>query len=165
MELKLKDKLRHGKSVRRSRNQLSGKIEATLGSRSRKWRWLKKSLSENGAKMRIKVRKKFAKKAEFLKGKYDRKPRPVDDLNEADKYKYGEANVFKNEYEMKPEEEKDPLIVNMDEDEVKLSEDEKSVLVLGPKFCVLNDLSEETFMRELEVSIVKYRREMRNQEN
>ena len=40
---------------------------------------------------------------------------------------------------------------------IKLSKDEIALLKLGPKFCILKDLSEEVFEREIEESIVKLR--------
>ena len=76
---------------------------------------------------------------------------------------YEGAAVFKDDYSMRKDEEPDPMVVcNVDEG-IELSEDEKQVLLLGPKFCILNKLSEETFQREVEEMIIKYRWEMRDQ--
>ena len=47
---------------------------------------------------------------------------------------------------------------------VELNVNEKEVLSLGPKFCILNNLSEDTLQRELEECIVKNRWEMMSQE-
>ena len=62
---------------------------------------------------------------------------------------------------MSGDEKQEPVIVCRSNEEIKLSDEELAVLVLGPKFCVYNNLSEATFMREIEEMIVKLRWEMK----
>ena len=164
MDIKLKDNKGDLKKVKTRRNQLLKKLESELGHRSRVCRKVRKSISENCSKLRLKVRKKFVKKTEFLKGKYEEKHDPLDELNENDRVKYSEAKVFSMNYVVKKEDDADIMVVCMRGEEVNLNEDEKSVLALGPKFCVYNNLNIENFQRELEECIVKYKWELRNEE-
>ena len=103
------------------------------------------------------MRKKFEKKCEFLKGKYA-------ELCEDDRLVYKDVMMFSKDYVMVKEDEDDPMVVCEADEEIQLSEDEKDILRLGPKYCVLNKLSEEQFQREVEECIVKYRWELRNNE-
>ena len=52
----------------------------------------------------------------------------------------------------------------MEGEEIFLDESEVSVLALSLKFCILNKLCDETFERELEECIVKYRWEIMGEE-
>ena len=96
--------------------------------------------------------------------KYGGEECTLDDLNEEDKLMYGEATIFHGDeeqstnvrYEVKDE----PVIVGMENEEIKISEDEAAVLALGPKFCVVKNLSEEVFERELEEAVMKFKWEM-----
>ena len=74
------------------------------------------------------------------------------------------AQIFMNEGDMKSEEMQEPIIVTRMGEEIKLSDEEKEVLSLGPKFCILNNLYEEEFEREIEECIVKFRwKQMKNE--
>ena len=57
------------------------------------------------------------------------------------------------------------MIVCRGDEEIHLSDEELDVLALGPKFCIFNNLNEETFERELEECIIKFRWEMMGEEN
>ena len=89
----------------------------------------------------------------------------IDDLSKEDQKRYKYAESIKNGYvrgdEVICEE---PIIVCMDGEEILISEDEASVLALGPKFCVMADLSEELFEAEIEECIMKYRWELMGEE-
>ena len=54
----------------------------------------------------------------------------------------------------------EPIIVCRDGEEIRISRDEASVLELGPKFCIMVDLIEDSFEVELEARIMKYRWEL-----
>ena len=103
------------------------------------------------------MKKKYDKKFKFLVDKYGERYNVVNELKNEDLEKYGRAQVLKNEYKVRDEYTEEPTIVCMINEEVQLSEDEAEVLKLGPKFCVMNRLCEETFEREIEECILKYR--------
>ena len=62
-------------------------------------------------------------------------------MKDADRVRYKDAKILSMDYEMRMEDEVEPVC--MKDEDVRLSEDEKSVLALGPKFCIYNNLSEE----------------------
>ena len=64
---------------------------------------------------------------------------------------------------MRGEEDQKPVIVLRDGEELLLREAEMKVLSLGPKFCILNKICEESFEREVAECIVKYRWELRSE--
>ena len=164
MKIKARDNLRVGDKIRKSRNHLRRTIEDTLGPRSRTCRGIMKSVKVNTAKLRERLKRKNMKKIAFLKGKYGTKQNILEELTRGDMKKYGGAEIFKDECVMRECPDLDPIIVCREGETIDLDDGEKSVLALGPKFCILNKLSEECFQRELEACIVKYRWELRSQE-
>ena len=52
---------------------------------------------------------------------------------------------------------KGPVVVAREGEEIPLSKEEVSILSLGPKFCVLNNLNEEEFANNIEQAILKYK--------
>ena len=140
MKLKLRDNRILGEKIRNQRNKLRGKIEETLGQRSRQCRWIVKSVKENNLRLRQRVRKKNVKKFNYLVGKYEVRNNVLDELSSEDRLKYGKAMIFDDDSEMGNVECQEPIIVCSPEDKIELSEDEIEVLRLGPKFCVLKAL-------------------------
>ena len=65
---------------------------------------------------------------------------------------------------MRMEKNEEPAVVCLDGEELKLDENEVQLLALGPKFCVMKNLCEETFEVELEECIMKYRWEIMAEE-
>ena len=153
MKLKIKDNNIIGERVRRARNHKKGVVELRLGSNSRKFRWIIKDIKENCDKLRNELKVKYRDKVEFLTKKYD-KLRGIEGLNKEDKDVYGSAKVFTEA--PKPEESKDPVIVNNKGQKIPLNKDENSFLALGPKFCIPSNLNEEIFEVNVEECIMKY---------
>ena len=114
--------------------------------------------------LRDKLRKKNLKKVEFLMKKYKKSEDPLDELTSDDRTKYGGARIFNDDSMMRRMDDDKPVIVVRENEVITLSKDEESVLALGPKFCVLNNLNDEEFERELEESIVKLRWELMSEE-
>ena len=54
----------------------------------------------------------------------------------------------------------EPVVVEGVGETIVLSEDEREALKLGPKFCVLNDLCEETFEADIEECLLKVKWDM-----
>ena len=100
----------------------------------------------------------------FLLGHFSVKPNVRDELSDEDKIKYGSAKVFEDKFSIGDAGQHDPIIVCGPEEDIRLSKDEMGLLTLGPKFCILNDLVEETFEKEIEECIVKLRWETMNEE-
>ena len=91
--------------------------------------------------MRRIVKKKYVKKARFLAAKYGKKRMSgMDDMTSQERMKYGNARIFLNECDLKPEEIKGPVIVCMEGEQIELSDDERSLLSLGPKFSMMKSL-------------------------
>ena len=63
--------------------------------------------------------------------------------------------IFKNDKVWSVEDTKEPSIVCEEGNEITLNEDEKEVLKLGPKFCVMGRLDDEKFEIEVEQMIMK----------
>ena len=57
------------------------RLEEELGANSRICIWVRKSVKENCKNLRIKMKKEFKKKFEFLKGKYQLKYDHLDELS------------------------------------------------------------------------------------
>ena len=141
--------------MRKARNLLRKKIEIVLGPNSRKLGWVNRTIRENGDKLRMKLRKKNVKKVEFLRGKYVKKYEALDELTKKDRMRYENAKIFKNDCGMVSEGDQQPVVVRRDGEELELSENEMRVLALGPKFCVLKNLCEDTFIKEVEECIIR----------
>ena len=164
MEIKLRDSRKEGVKLRNKRNKLRKTIEEKLGQNSRLYRWVVRTIRTNGMVLRDKLKRKNAKKSEFLKGKYGKKVNPFDELTNVDKLKYCEAQIFDEKCTMKGVENEEPSIVVREGEGIILNGDEKSFLALGPKFCVFNNLNEEDFEREVEECIIKLRWELMGEE-
>ena len=154
---KQRDNQKHGKKIRSLRNKTLVEIENTLGKNSRPCRELRKSVRSNVQHLRRKLRAKYDKKTTFLVKKYGMKYVAIDELEYEDRKMYEGAKIFDEECNMKNEDEYEPCIVCMEDEEVIISEEEKDLLALGPKFCVRNNLNEEIFEGEVEECIIKYR--------
>ena len=165
MKIKIKDNWKRGVGLRKAKHKLKGTIEEKLNPKSRKCRAIMKSVKDNGMKLRERLKKKKKKKLEFLKGKYGEEQDPLDELTKKDQKKYGMARIFGDDNNIKCEDMQEPVVVCMEGEVIELSEDEKDVLSLGPKFCVLNNLNEEEIEGEVEECIIKFRWEQMKDEN
>ena len=164
MEMKRRDNKKEGDNLRKKRNKMRRTIEDKLGQNSRCYRWVIRTIKINGKVLRDKLRKKNLKKVEFLMKKYKKSEDPLDELTSDDRTKYGGARIFNDDSMMRRMDDDKPVIVLRENEVITLSKDEESVLALGPKFCVLNNLNDEEFERELEESIVKLRWELMSEE-
>ena len=162
MREKLRDNLKLGEKIRKQRSRLITSIKNTLGPNSRPSRGIMRSMNDTASTTRQKSRIKFRKKEKFLATKYGNQEEfdTMAGLSEVDRKKYGKARIFQEPCNITPIAGTDPAVVDDDENEVKLSKDEKSLLVLGPKYCTYNALTEESFEVELEQCIVKLKWEM-----
>ena len=78
------------------------------------------------------------------------KTETLEELAKVDRLKYGGAKIFAEDYEHENIDEYVPCLVRLDdEEEIKISDEEKDLLSLGPKFNVRNKLCEENFYRQM----------------
>ena len=77
--------------------------------------------------------------------------------------KYGECRIF-NDQVWEAQEAREPSVVSENTEQMVINEDEKNLLRLGPKFCVMGKLSEEAFRVELEQTIMKVKWEIMGEE-
>ena len=158
---KIRDNKKLEKKTRKLRNRSLGVIEGSMGRNSRKCRDLRSQVRVNCQALRSKVRQKNNKKLMFLIKKYGVKNETIEELAKVDRLKYGGAKIFAEEYEHEKNEEYVPCLVRLDdEEEIKISDEEKDLLSLGPKFNVRNKLCEEMFLCEVEECVIKLRWEM-----
>ena len=83
-------------------------------------------------------------------------------MSEELKKLYGGARIFHDfaSLSLSSEEQYEPIVVNLSDEEIVVSKDEAELLALGPKFCIRNKLCEETFKCEVEECIMKMRWDM-----
>ena len=164
MKEKLWDNRKFEVKTRKLRNRTLSRIEEHLGRNSRPCRRLRNDVRIHCQNVRREIKKKNLKKEAFLVKKYGKKPAILQDLVEEDRLKYGSAKVFSEEYVVEEMIREEPIIVCMEGEEILISENEAALLALGPKFCVINNLCEETFEVELESCIMKYKWESMGEE-
>ena len=110
----------------------------------------------HGEELRREIGKKNDRKIKWLEDKYGMGPELIDDLSEEEREKYGCAEVFDKKTKMRGVELREPEVVKSVNEVLDLTEDEKRVLALGPKFCVRKlRLNEEEFKVDLEECIAK----------
>ena len=165
MKFKAKDNILFEAQLRRKRNWLRGRIEASLGGRSQGCRKLFADVKKMGIKHGKKIKEKNEKKLQHLVKKYGMKPKNCWDLLTKEERNlmgnpslYGEGNILVGEMM------KDPAVVTGEGEELRLTEDEISVLRLGPKFCIFKNLCEEEFEADLEETIMKVKWDMMGEE-
>ena len=99
-----------------------------------------------------------------MEGKYGKKETPgIEELKKEDRLKYGKANIFDEKYKWTREDNTDPSVVS-GKVQLKISEEEMTLLRLGPKFNVMGKLCEERFEVELEQTIMKVKWELMGKE-
>ena len=159
MKEKLRDNIKLVSKLRKRRDRLRAKLELTWGKNSKKLRNLVKDVKSSTGPLRQGLRKKNIKKVRYLVCKYGnadkyevRASMTKDEIKE-----YGMAKVFTNKCKLAAEAMKGPVVVCREGEEIELSEGEKKVLMLGPKFCVLKNLDEGEFEGCVEECILKYK--------
>ena len=148
--------------LRKQRNGLRRQIENTLGTRSTQCRRLVEDVKNNVNKHRVFLKKKNKKKVEHLVWKYGNMLRENVDMEVTKKMGY--PLVFGEDELLKPEDVRKPVVVVRDGESIQLNEDEEQVLMLGPKFCLYVNLSEEELETNVEECIMKIKWDMMGEE-
>ena len=141
--------------LRRDRNLAEKTLINILGGKNRVYHGIMKDVKKNGEKLKNVLKMKNAKKVKWLSEKYEVKIELLEDLTEYERMKYGSAEILDMKKSMKGDELREPEIVCGVGEELTLSQEEKLVLALGPKFCVRKTLDEEEFSGQLEECIAK----------
>ena len=153
LKYKLRDNALLGTKLRKRRDWLRRKIEENLGSRSSQCRRLVDEVKTYAIAHRGKVKLKNKKKVEHLISKFGKKRK--DDLDMNVVKCMGNPRIFCEEEVLSPEVVRDPVVVLREGESIQLSDDEREVLKLGPKFCLYTILNEEEFETNVEESIMK----------
>ena len=164
MGKKLKDNISLEKNLRLRRDQARRQLEGLMGPNSTALRKIVKKSKAEGDRLRRNCNLKNTKKFNFLREKYGMRESMLYELNLEDQKKYGNAKVYSGE-DLRPQKLSDPVIVCRDDEEILLSDDELSVLRLGPKFCEFSHLDEVNFEIEVEQTILKYKWDSMNDDD
>ena len=108
---------------------------------------------------RRRLRKKYKKKEDFLTRKYSKEQNWEAEFCKVDQLVFMKANIYKLEDGgLRGVQISEPILVNGRDQKIELSQEEKQVLTLNPKFCVYNQIRKEDFEVELEQAIIKERK-------
>ena len=96
MKEKLRDNIRYMLRCRRTRDRLRYQLETTWGVKSRMYRKVIKEVKTNNAELRLRLKRKYGKKVQFLVRKYGvTEDETLLSMTEDEQKKYGMAEVFK----------------------------------------------------------------------
>jgi hypothetical protein len=156
---KLEDNQKTEIKRRRWRAIDRAKLEGMLGgSKTRKTKSTIKNIKQEVDRFRQECKIKNNEKVKHLKETYsDRieKEQAVDLPKHLKRY--SSVKVFVEGCELLTEELKGPVIVEREGFPINLSEGERALLTLGPKFCVYEKCSEEKFVTNVEICFLKYK--------
>ena len=156
---KLDDSMRQEVKRRRRRALDRIKLEGMLGGpKSRRSRTSIKNLKRKVDQYRQECKTKNKEKVDHLKSTYsDRieKEKSVDLPKHLQRY--SSVKVFKQGCELVCEELKGPVVIEREGFPITLTQGEKDILTLGPKFCVYEKCNEEKFVTNVEISFLKYK--------
>ena len=150
--------------LRKERTITEKALIAKLGGKTREFKRIVKDTRKNNEEMRKHLAQKNNKKVEWLEKKDGKRDVTLIEMSEYEREKYGMTEIFQEECGMKAENLKKPDVVCSAGEILEISENEKQVLALGPKFCVRKALSENDFEVELEECIAKIKWELMSQD-
>ena len=155
MSRKLKGNNQLCTKLRKEKYIADKELVAALGGKTREYRGIVKDTRKNSDKLKEDLKKKNMKKVDWLVRKYEHKYDMSVDMTEDEYEKYGMSEILSMECTITADELREPEIVQGKGETLEISEDEKKVLALGPKFCVRKALKDEDFEIELEECIAK----------
>ena len=155
MKVKLTDEKRFYRECRKVRETLRDYVRRNFGRKyyTKQMEKLKPSLE----KRKIDLKEKYLKKMEHLAAQREREKREKLENVPSGLEKYSSCNIFNKEKmsTIKPQEIKHKLI-----GEVQISEEERSVLNLNPKFAVMKKLENINMEQDIELGLAKLRYEV-----
>jgi hypothetical protein len=164
MEYKLKDSIQTTNELSRVRDGLRRKLKLIYGNKTVTTRKILKDLQARAEETRREHREDYKNKIDHLSRKFERKRNEENRRLPEDMKEYSLAMVFdKGKYEAMKIDQIDVTVIG----QVDLSEDEKALLRLHPKFSIRDDLTVENLEFEQELGYAKARYELRreNEEN
>ena len=147
MKFKLKDARDHLKKVQRRKCRVVKRINTVLGDVNGKL--FRKELEEKSQRLRGNIKLKNEEKVDHLSQKYLPDKDSVPDM--LDRYK--DSLLFGDYEKISFHPTDQPLIYG----NLNMDEDERSALLLDPKFAVFDNLDEESFETEIEIAQAKMR--------
>ena len=164
MRRKLKGNNDHCKVLRREKVKCDESLVAKLGGKTREYRRVVRETRKNCDELRSMLKGKNDKKIKWLQMKYEEIYEYGDDMTEEEYEMYGMAKILCGKNEITAEKLREPEVVVRGGEELTVTEEEKEVLALGPKFCVRKSLKMEDFEIEMEECIAKIKWWLREEE-
>jgi hypothetical protein len=164
MRSKLRDAICTRNEVSRERDKLRRQLKKTYGQKTVKTRKILRELNTAAQEKRKELREYYKEKIDHLKKKNQKRKQEERSLVPEDVKDYSSAKVFdEQEYEKIEVETIEVGVIG----QVELSEEEKAVLRLHPKFSVRDIITVEILDFEQELGNAKLRYELRkeNEEN
>ena len=155
MKMKLADEQSYHRELVYIRNKYRKDLARRLGNNSRKFKNVIADLRQEAKKTKKESTEKFKEKTAHIRKKYSRNTQEENEVPE-DLQEYTNLKIFnKEEYENIQPDSYEIKVIG----EVELTEEEKSVLTLHPKFCILDKLTHSDFEHEQEAAFAKLRME------
>ena len=158
LSMKIRDNNLHGGRIRRRKNWLKGRLGEAMGKKSSDWKKLEEEVRGFCSQHRRHLKEKNGKKVEHLVKKFGGKSVAKNMWENVDKGVrdlMGAPKIFTEEGVIDKEEIKNPVIVEGPGEVIKLDDNERAALKLGPKFCIYNKLCDEEFEVDVEECILK----------
>ena len=157
LKIKIKDNKLYGVKMRKRRDWLRRKLEETWGTKSQEYRDLMDQIKKTGRDYRKKLKHKNSSKVKHLVRKFGKKRHEevLESMTDEMREMMGDPDIFDDEKDVRGEEMKNPVLVEGKDGPIAISEDERELLRLGPKFCLLKNLSEEEFETDVEGCVMK----------
>ena len=161
MKLKLKDEVKHLRNLKDEKEKMRSRMRNLIG-KNRGFTNIVKNLKRETDKRKRELKRKYKNKIEHLikVRQHQLEEKMIKEVPEEIK-QYLECCIFKREEfeRLKPVTDTDVSI-----GDIELSEEEKSVLVLNPKFAAMRKICLEATEREIEIGNTKIRYEVRQRE-
>ena len=165
LKYKIRDNNLYGVSLRRKRNWLRGRLEHSMVENPAELKSILREVKKTNVKLKEILKKKNKKKVDHLVKKFGRsrnsKKTEVDDNMTR---LVGTPDMLNDDIEIQRMNIVDPVIVEQVGEKIVLTENERAALRLGPKFCVFNDLNDETFECDIEECLLKVKWDMMGDE-
>ena len=118
--------------------------------------------NKRGKKTKTKLKNKNDDKVRFLVDKYgERREKVMFGMTDEEIFKYGKCDVFSEEGVKVETKVYEPIIVNyLNKGKIEVNDDERDMLRLGQKFCVMGNVEEENCVIAVEECVTKLKWEV-----
>ena len=161
MKSKLAEEQNYMRELKTARNKYKRMLGKKFQGRERQYKSLIRYLRQEARETSQELKTKYKKKIAHIKDKYRRQENEIQEEIPADMEEYAQLRVFsKDEYDKITPQRYDPMIIG----DVEISEEEKAILRLHPKFAVRPDLHQGGLEDEQEFGNAKMRMEISRQD-